>query len=208
MLFDSTTPASEPVIYTLEHISTVGPDDWHAFTLAVTEVFWQLPTSLRPIKHAYTMRNMSQASDLFPQPSMLAFYGTAPWPVSLTVERERNRNVLSIQELDFQRQPCDFFARVVMLLLHNLCPRNFIIHSTAGGASWRLPKQWAEIHLNRLLSAPQPLPHYYDQVGGQIVSSLLLMLLDDPSRWISPTSWGFIAEIETRLYQPTSLTAG
>ncbi len=45
-LFSS--PASMSVVYTIEHVSTVPLRHWHAFVLAVTETFWQLPVRLRP----------------------------------------------------------------------------------------------------------------------------------------------------------------
>ena len=120
-LFSS--PASMSVVYTIEHVSTVPLRHWHAFVLAVTETFWQLPVRLRP-GNTY-LPSLNRAADLFPVADVMAFCGDtggSVWPVNMTIERERNRNTLSIQELDFQHQPCDFFARIVMVLLHNLCP--------------------------------------------------------------------------------------
>ncbi|MCX8369068.1 hypothetical protein OTG33_21695 [Escherichia coli] len=43
----SSRPAREPVVYTLEQVSTIPEKQWHAFVLAVTETFWQLPEALR-----------------------------------------------------------------------------------------------------------------------------------------------------------------
>lgn len=37
----SSRPAREPVVYTLEQVSTIPEKQWHAFVLAVTETFWQ-----------------------------------------------------------------------------------------------------------------------------------------------------------------------
>ena len=57
--------------------------------------------------------SLNRAADLFPVADVMAFCGDtggSVWPVNMTIERERNRNTLSIRELDFQHQPCDFFA--------------------------------------------------------------------------------------------------
>lgn len=108
--------------------------------------------------------------------------GGSVWPVNMTIERERNRNTLSIQELDFQHQPCDFFARIVMVLLHNLCPDSRI-HSSDEGRSWALPLRWIEQHLGLpeqpTLTAPQSV--LKTPVGEGAFDSLLLQLLSGGS---------------------------
>lgn len=207
-------PVPQPVVYTLEHVSTVPVDEWHAFVLAVTEAFWQLPGTLRPASQDRQFATMLRASELFPEPFMLAFCGERADPVCLTVERERNRNTLSLQELDFRQQPGDFFARVVMVLLHNLCPGHFRVHSTAGYASWRLPHLWAERHLNLMLDVPQPpvslsrpasLPGMDNATEGAVLW-LMLALLSGPERGLTRSEWALIAETEHRLLSPETVS--
>ena len=57
------SPASMSVVYTIEHVSTVPLRHWHAFVLAVTETFWQLPVRLRP-GNMY-LPSLNRAADLF-----------------------------------------------------------------------------------------------------------------------------------------------
>ncbi|GAA3592256.1 hypothetical protein GCM10023078_19920 [Gibbsiella greigii] len=208
----SSAPESTPVIYTIEQVNTVPLADWHAYVLAVTEAFWQLPEILRPTSQDKQFATISRSSELFPEPSMLAFCGEKSRPACLTIERVRSRNVLTIQELDFQQQPCDFFARVVMVLLHNLCPGHFRVHSTAGSSSWRLPQRWAECHLNMTLTTPQQptsQPPSFE-VDTRVVGSvtwLMLTLLTESQRGLSRREWKLIAEIEMSLYQPGNIAA-
>ncbi len=153
----SSRPAREPVVYTLEQVATIPEKQWHAFVLAVTETFWQLPEALRP-QNAY-FGSLSRASELFPVTDILAFYSRSAdglWSVNVTIEREHRQNILVLKELNFGRQPGDFFARTVFVLLHNLCPDCFRIHSTAGGANWSLPLKWIKRYLgHENFSAPE-----------------------------------------------------
>ena len=198
------SPASMSVVYTIEHVSTVPLRHWHAFVLAVTETFWQLPVRLRP-GNTY-LPSLNRAADLFPVADVMAFRGDtggSVWPVNMTIERERNRNTLSIQELDFQHQPCDFFARIVMVLLHNLCPGSFRIHSSDEGRSWALPLRWIERHLGLpeqpTLTAPQPV--LKTPVRGDAFDSLLLQLLCGGERVLSNDDWNAFTEAEFQLYE-------
>ncbi|HBI8116864.1 TPA: hypothetical protein K8255_004653, partial [Escherichia coli] len=170
----SSRPAREPVVYTLEQVSTIPEKQWHAFVLAVTETFWQLPEALRP-QNAY-FGSLTRASELFPVTDTLAFYCRSAdglWSVNVTIEREHSRNILALNELNFGRQPGDFFARTVFVLLHNLCPDCFRIHSTAGGASWSLPLKWIKRYLgHENFSAPESV--LTTPVRGDAFDSLLL----------------------------------
>ena len=125
------------------------------------------------------------------------------WPVNMTIERERSHNTLSIQELDFQHQPCDFFARIVMVLLHNLCPGSFRIHSSDEGRSWALPLRWIEQHLGLpeqpTLTAPQPV--LKTSVGEGAFDSLLLQLLSGGERVLSNEDWNAFVLAEFHLYE-------
>ncbi|EMR0519986.1 hypothetical protein R2Y32_003918 [Klebsiella pneumoniae] len=203
------SPASMSVVYTIEHVSTVPLRHWHAFVLAVTETFWQLPVRLRP-GNTY-LPSLNRAADLFQLPDVMAFCGDtggSVWPVNVTLERERNRNTLSIQELDFHHQPCDFFARIVMVLLHNLCPGSFRIHSSDEGRSWALPLRWTELHLGLseqpTLTPPQPV--IKTPVSGGAFESLLLQLLSGGDRMLSNEDWNAFTEAEYQLYELKRVT--
>lgn len=200
----SSSPASMSVVYTIEHVSTIPLRHWHAFVLAVTETFWQLPVRLRP-GNMY-LPSLNRAADLFPVADVMAFCGDSGgcfWPVNMTIERERSHNTLSIQELDFQHQPCDFFARIVMVLLHNLCPDSFRIHSSDEGRSWALPLRWIEQHLGLpeqpTLTAPQPV--LKTPVGEGAFDSLLLQLLSGGERVLSNEDWNAFVLAEFHLYE-------
>lgn len=150
--------------------------------------------------------SLNRAADLFPVADVMAFCGDtggSVWPVNMTIERERNRNTLSIRELDFQHQPCDFFARIVMVLLHNQCPGSFRIHSSDEGRSWALPLRWIERHLGLpeqpTLTAPQPV--LKTPVRGDAFDSLLLQLLSGGERVLSNDDWNAFTEAEFQLYE-------
>lgn len=102
----SSRPAREPVVYTLEQVATIPEKQWHAFVLAVTETFWQLPEALRP-QNAY-FGSLTRASELFPVTDTLAFYSRSAdglWSVNVTIEREHRQNIPVLKELNFGRQP-------------------------------------------------------------------------------------------------------
>ncbi|WP_158783889.1 hypothetical protein [Pantoea sp. BAV 3049] len=200
----SSSPAFRPVIYTIEHVSTVPLHQWHAFVLAVTETFWQLPVRLRP-GNTY-LPSLNRAADLFPVADVMAFCGDTgenAWLTNMTIGRQRNCNTLSIQELDFQHQPCDFFARIVMVLLHNLCPDSFRIHSSDEGRSWALPLRWIEQHLglSEQLKLTPPQPVLKTPVSDGAFDSLLLQLLSGGERVLSNDDWNAFTKAEFQLYE-------
>ncbi len=191
----SSRPARKPVVYTLEQVATIPEKQWHAFVLAVTETFWQLPEALRP-QNAY-FGSLTRASELFPVTGILAF----------TIEREHRQNILVLKELNFGRQPGDFFARTVFVLLHNLCPDCFRIHSTAGGASWSLPLKWIKRFLgHENFSAPESV--LTTPVRGDAFDRLLLQFLSGQGRQLSPDDWSALEEAEYQLYWLRALTGG
>ncbi|MGC0622240.1 hypothetical protein [Escherichia coli] len=204
----SSRPAREPVVYTLEQVATIPEKQWHAFVLAVTETFWQLPEALRP-QNAY-FGSLTRASELFPVTDTLAFYSWSAdglWSVNVTIEREHHQNILVLKELNFGRQPGDFFARTVFVLLHNLCPDCFRIHSTAGGASWSLPLKWIKRYLgHENFSAPESV--LTSPVRGDAFDRLLLQFLSGQGRQLSPDDWSALEEAEHQLYWLRALAGG
>ncbi|WP_261435879.1 hypothetical protein [Serratia ficaria] len=110
-------------------------DAWIDLTLAVTEVFWLLPAAVRPA-------DIDQASDLF------------------------NDAVLDVVGLQFSQQPGhmqpvqqtlwvdsrqDFFGRLILILIHNLCPGSVRIErdTQTAGCGWEQPLIWLRHHLQR-----------------------------------------------------------
>ena len=180
---------------------------WHAFVLAITETFWQIPVRLRP-GNMY-LPSLNRADDLFPVADVMAFCGDSGscfWPVNMTIERKRSHNTLSIQDLDFQHQPCDFFARVVMVLLYNLCPGSFRIHSSGEGRSWAMPLRWIERHIGLpeqpSLTTPQPV--LQTPVSEGAFDSLLL--LSGGERVLSNEDWNAFVLAEFHLYELKRIT--
>lgn len=125
----SSRPAREPVVYTLEQVATIPEKQWHAFVLAVTETFWQLPEALRP-QNAY-FGSLTRASELFPVTDTLAFYSRSAdglWPVNVTIEREHRQNILVLKELNFGRQPrflCPYGVCAAAQSVSGLFPHSF-----------------------------------------------------------------------------------
>lgn len=116
---------------------------WIDFTLAVTEVFWLLPYEARP-------EGVTQAGQLFDG----MIFETAGLRVSPASGESIPMQPLSYVEERvgfFQRS--DFFHRLVLILLHNLCPgsvrteRNDARLSNYPG--WELPLLWLRHHLKR-----------------------------------------------------------
>lgn len=197
----SFNPTVEPITYTIEQVNTVVPHDWQNFVLAVTDTFWRLPPILRPYDGQH--RALTDVSGLFPDSGVLAFSGETDAehrPDVITVERIRSNNTLCVQEFTSQHQPYDFFSRLVMVLLHSLCPNNFRVHSSAGEASWSMPLRW----LNRNLGWPvlsAPLSPSSVTVMAGVVDELLLTFLSDPKRSLNKDDWRILTETEHRLYQ-------
>ncbi|MDY9250691.1 hypothetical protein UZ043_06440 [Escherichia coli] len=117
------------------------------------------------------------------------------------------QNILVLKELNFGRQPGDFFARTVFVLLHNLCPDCFRIHSTAGGASWSLPLKWIKRYLgHENFSAPESV--LTSPVRGDAFDRLLLQFLSGQGRQLSPDDWSALEEAEHQLYWLRALAGG
>ncbi|MCX8967024.1 hypothetical protein EHW66_19195 [Erwinia psidii] len=197
------SPALKPVIYTLEQLGTVPESHWQAFILAVTETFWQMPARLRP-GNAY-LPSLNRAADLFPVADVMAFCGdrvACGLPPGMTVGRTRCSTLQIHQTLNFHRQPCDFFARVVMVLLHNLCPGSFRVDSSDSGRCWALPLLWVKRHLGLPqgpgLRAPRPVPE--TPAGNDAFEALLLQMVSGGERMLSREDWNAFVRAERQLY--------
>lgn len=138
-------------------------EEWIDFTLAVTEMFWLLPAAARP-------NGIDQASSLF-RDSVFSLWA------------ERQGLVLSPQLSPIIRRGNwpddreDFFARLVLILLHNLCPSYACIERDELASGWELPLIWLSHHLKR----PELIaPGYVDEkvLGNSSIRMYLMQYRD------------------------------
>ena len=118
----------------------VSQKQWIDFTLAITEVFWRLPAQARP-------KGFNYACDLFDGETIRMFHHS---------RSKRARRVLPLylspcpqiveQTAYWPDDKEDFFARVVLILLHNICPGHSEISLTPVNYGWELPLAWLHHH--------------------------------------------------------------
>ncbi|ELF4281880.1 hypothetical protein RNF85_000391 [Salmonella enterica] len=212
-------PAGLPVIYTIEQLSTVPVETWNQFTAAIIDFYHCLPCCMRPVN---PRRNNEQtgAFSLFnpdsgPDSDELVFCGKTGEGYRrriITISRERNRDVLSVDEIETEHQmSVDMFTRMVMLALHNICAAHFIVHSTAGACSWALPLAI----LNRarddqfsswvLPDAVQYAPSFSQENARLTEQAVAGSLTLSVGINISRKQWEDIAALEFRLYESERL---
>ncbi len=95
---------------------------WAGFTLAVTDAFWLLPSAVRP-------QGILTAGDLFSGEALVLLHGrhaSAGQTLTLSPRAMTSDNLhrddTAYCSLHLTNAQEDFFARLVMVLLHNLCP--------------------------------------------------------------------------------------
>lgn len=195
---------SEHVTYTIRHKLVASVGQWHSFTLAVTEAFWHLPSTLRPHYHATAMP-MAAASMMFPHPEKIIFCGEDSGDhftkdVSFSrdpVWADKNWSA-GTQVIETEGQPIDLFTRIVLILLHNHCKGCFEITSSAGGVSWSLPVRWAIRHqLIDDSAAPQPFCTHNFITGA--ADELLIRSITGAERSFTTADWELLSEFEFAL---------
>jgi hypothetical protein len=209
-------PAGRPVIYTIEQKSTVPVNTWHQFISAVIDMYHCLPFCMRPVN---PRRNNEQtcAFTLFQPDSNkkadeLVFSGKTGEGYRhriITVSRERTRDVLSVDEIETEHQmSADLFTRMVMLALHNICGKHFLVHSSAGACSWALPvailkrgrsevsfTDWGTPDVSRFASP-------FSAGNGRLTEEAIVgSLTSFPGFELSREQWEDIAALEFRLYE-------
>ncbi|MFB6328595.1 hypothetical protein D9O29_22595 [Pantoea vagans] len=201
------TPFSRPactadVNYTVTQKATVPHEQWVAFVLAITEVFWQLPKSLRPCDPTNGTQ-AERSSALFPDPEMFLFSGmNGDGFTDQSVLITRLRSNSTGGKLDViapHGQPVDFFTRLVLVLLYNHCEGCFEITSSAGAASWSLPVRWLCRH-NAMLNLTSPESFRDDNVFNGTADELMLTMMSGAERIVTTQEWLLINEFEYRLY--------
>ncbi|WP_413715647.1 hypothetical protein IBZ12_01915 [Serratia ureilytica] len=128
--------------------SPPSQDAWIDFTLAVTEVYWLLPDEARP-------EGIREAGQLFDGMT----FETAGLRVSPGAEENIPMKPMPYVEarVGFFQRP-DFFHRLVLILIHNLCPGSVRIErdTHTGECGWEQPLIWLRHHLQRPeLQAPE-----------------------------------------------------
>lgn len=124
-------------------VATPSQDAWIDFTLAVTEVFWLLPEEARP-------EGITEAGQLFDG----MIFETAGLRVSPGAEENIPMQPLPYvkERVGFFQRP-DFFHRLVLILIHNLCSGSVRIERNDAKLSknpgWELPLLWLRHHLKR-----------------------------------------------------------
>lgn len=190
------------VHYTVTQKATVPPERWTTFVLAITEVFWQLPVSLRPCNPVNGLR-MERSSELFPDPEMFLFSGMDGGDFTdQSVLITRSRSDSTDGKLDViapHGQPVDLFIRLALVLLYNHCEGCFEITSSAGAASWSLPVRWLCRH-DATLNLLSPASFRDDNVFNGTADELMLAMTSGAERVVTTQEWLLINEFEYRLY--------
>lgn len=154
-------------------------DAWIDFTLAVTEMFWLLPASARPA-------GIDVAGQL------------SSWPA----------DTLPVQEIVPGDEASDFFNRLVLILIHNLCPGCVRIERELSSQSgWEQPLIWLRHHLQRpALSAPG----YVDAaaMGDRSICLHLERYRESLCNADLPYHWQVITWMDEVLSQRRKLTQG
>lgn len=122
--------------------SPPSQDAWIDLTLAVTEVFWLLPATARPV-------DIDQASDLF---------SDAVLDVAGLRFSQQPASMLLVQQVRWGEFRTCFFGRLMLILIHNLCPGSVRIERDTHTAEcgWEQPLIWLRHHLQRPeLQAPE-----------------------------------------------------
>ncbi|HGM5336675.1 TPA: hypothetical protein ACKP2J_001090 [Serratia marcescens] len=110
-------------------------DAWIDLTLAVTEVFWLLPTLARPA-------DIDQASDLF---------SGAVLDVAGLRFSQQSASMLPVQQTSWVEFQTCFFGRLMLILIHNRCPGSVRIERDTQTAEcgWEQPLIWLRHHFQR-----------------------------------------------------------
>lgn len=212
-------PANRSVTYTIEQKSTVPHETWYEFITAVINIHFLLPYNFRPVNPRRNNMRTGAYTLFQPGPDKyrdeLVFCGQPDEGYRhriITISRERTCDVLSVDEIETEHQmSADLFTRLVMLALHNICGEHFLVHSSAGAASWALPAA--------LLKTPySDFAEYFagwkvPEVAGDstclqpdtvrhMEQVIVTRLTGTYSAELSQADWESIATLEFRLYEP------
>lgn len=187
--------ATGEVVYTVEHRRSATDSEWRHFRTAVHYAFWRLPTILQP-RDAF-FNPVASADALFDGESLV--FALAPHHL-VAVDRHHNGDVLSLQEINTQHVPGDFFCRVMLILLNTFCPSHSLIHSSAGETSWSLPLRWLYRQYGGSdIQFVPPQPVHRPSVLAGAANELLLRMLSTSYQLAVPEDWLLLTALECRL---------
>lgn len=167
--------------YVVEPRDSADVDAWQDFVLHVTDAYWKLPPMLRP--HTHEGNKARCAYELFPEPGVLSIGGSASG-LGLTISRNKGEDEATDRKRVYMSPYTDdFFWRLVLVLLHNLCPGHSRISASMGEVCWTIPVYWLKTHLGLELHMPQnSVNQYASQTPKMLMSDLLVDFFSDDER--------------------------
>ncbi|MFJ5162399.1 hypothetical protein ACIP6T_24900 [Pantoea sp. NPDC088449] len=188
-----------PGVYQLVQGASIKAEQWSRFTEVVKEAFWLLPAQIRPYKPLGF--EMNRASELFDDEGSVTFnhkdsagYCCNPFYLRQTL----SDNFQPYRKVESQRCRQDLFVRIVLVLLHNICPGGYHITSSCP-QSWRFAQRWLAWNMDMFTKAPEDIPASFVIPGA--VEHLLLVKTSGPGKQVTTEEWEAISGIELWLAQ-------
>lgn len=188
-----------PGVYQLVQGASIKAEQWSRFTEVVKEAFWLLPVQLRPYKPLGF--EMNRASELFDDEGSVTFnhkdsagYCCNPFYLRQTLSDDFQ----PYRKVESQRCRQDLFVRIVLVLLHNICPGCYHITSSCP-QSWRFAQRWLAWNMDMFTKAPEDIPASFVIPGA--VEHLLLVKTSGPGKQVTTEEWEAISGIELWLAQ-------
>ncbi|WP_312464346.1 hypothetical protein [Pantoea endophytica] len=88
--------------------------------------------------------------------------------------------------------------RIVLILLHNLCPESYHITSSCP-QSWHFAQRWLAWNMDMFTKAPEKIPASFVIPGA--IEHLLLVKTSGPGKQVTTEEWEAISGIEFWLAQ-------
>ncbi|MFZ4214762.1 hypothetical protein ACOZB2_25555, partial [Pantoea endophytica] len=172
-----------PGVYQFEQGASINDEQWFRFTDAVKEAFWLLPAQLRPYKQLGF--DMNRASELFDEEGSVTFnhkdgegYCLNPFYLRQTL----SDNFRPYRKVESKRCKQDLFVRIVLVLLHNLCPDSYHITSSCP-QSWHFAQRWLAWNMDMFTKAPEKIPASFVIPGA--IEHLLLVKTSGPGKQVT-----------------------
>lgn len=188
-----------PGVYQLVQGASIKAEQWSRFTEVVKEAFWLLPALLRPYNPLGF--EMNRASELFDDEGSVTFnhkdsagYCCNPFYLRQTLSDDFQ----PYRKVESQRCRQDLFVRIVLVLLHNICPGCYHITSSCP-QSWRFAQRWLAWNMDMFTKAPEDIPASFVIPGA--VEHLLLVKTSGPGKQVTTEEWEAISGIELWLAQ-------
>ncbi|MCW6034403.1 hypothetical protein [Pantoea sp. JK] len=188
-----------PGVYQLVQGASIKAEQWSRFTEVLKEAFWLLPAQLRPYKPLGF--EMNRASELFDDEGSVTFNhkNSAGYCCNPFYLRQMlSDDFQPYRKVESQRCRQDLFVRIVLVLLHNICPGCYHITSSCP-QSWRFAQRWLAWNMDMFTKAPEDIPASFVIPGA--VEHLLLVKTSGPGKQVTTEEWEAISGIELWLAQ-------